>query len=266
MTSERNVSTEFAARAVRAGSVPGTTIKGLAVPTTGFVGSTAAFVPVVDPHHRVLDPAAIRRELPAVPTRVRWYLRVTTFDRNSPKELATTRLNAAGLRAAERALLAQSPGGSSHLGPALRTVEGTGFAGRRLLIVLSDLELFDPDVDQVLDELHTSSADAVLALIFRSPPPAAIAGTRVQIMRVDPETSTPADIARRVVEGACAIADEPAKPTGKVDVLIDVLDDESGSMRSGNDAFFLRHEAALIAVEHLAARRPVHAPHGRRSS
>src|SRR5206468_3084701 len=126
------------------------------------------------PRGRVLDRAAIRRQLPPTPPRVRWSLRITTFDLHSPKELAATRLDPAGLRAAERALLTQSPGGSSNLGPALHSVETTGFAGHRLLVVLSDLELYDPDVDRILRELIESTADAVLALVFRASPPPAL--------------------------------------------------------------------------------------------
>jgi hypothetical protein len=180
-------------------------------------------------------------------------LRVTTFDLNSPKELAVTRLDASGLRAAERALLSQSPGGSSNLGPALRSVEASGFAGPRLLVVLSDLELFDRDVARVLRDLIDSAADAVLAVVFRASPPRVLDATRVQVARVDPHTSVPADIARHIVDAACVVLRQRAQSLADDDVLIDVLDDESGSMWSGNDAFFLRHEAALIAVEHLAA-------------
>jgi hypothetical protein len=246
--------------------VPGVMIRSLAVPTTRFSGSVPAFVPVVVARGRVLDRAAIRRQLPAAPPQVRWSLRVTTFDLHSPKELATTRLDTPGLRAAERALLTQSPGGSSNLGPALRSVEAAGFAGHRLLVVLSDLELYDPDVGQVFAELIDSTADEVLALVFRASPPPALIDTRVQVARVDPHTSVPADIARHIVEAACVMLRQRVQPHATVDVLIDVLDDESGSMWSGNDAFCLRHEAALIAVEHLAARQSPRPRNGKSSS
>jgi len=184
---------------------------------------------------------------------VRWHLRLTTFDRQGPKELAVTRLDRRGLRAAECALLTPAPGGSSQLGPALRAVEAAGFNGGRILIVASDLELFDPDPPVVLRNLTRSSADAVLALAFRSQSPPTLAGAHVHVERIDPTTSTPADIARHIVNVARSTLDARPQPLKTEDVLIDILDDESGSMWSGNDALCLRHEAALIAIEHLAS-------------
>jgi hypothetical protein len=232
--------------------VPGITIGNLDVPTVWFTGAAISFDPAPVVPGRVLDRAAIRRQLPAPPARVRWHLRVSTFDLHSPKELPATRLDARGLRAAEHALLARSPGGSSHLGPSLRSVESSPFAGRRILIVLSDLELCDPNPAHVLAELIDSSADAVLTIVFRAPTPAELIGTRVHIAPIDPHASVPADIAANIVNMACVTLRQRPQPVRTEDVLIDLLDDESGSMWSGNDAFFLRHEAALIAVEHLA--------------
>ena len=234
--------------------VPGIPIRHLDVPTVVFTGTATPLQPAPVVHARVLDRAAIRRRLPVPPPRVRWHLRFSTFDLNSPKELPATRLDARGLRVAERALLARAPGGSSQLGPSLRTVESTPFAGRRILVVLSDLELYDPNPAEVLAELIDSSADTVLATVFRAPIPAALLGTRVQVASIDPHTSVPADVAARIVTAACNTFGQRPRPVRTEDVLIDLLDDESGSMWSGNDAFFLRHEAALIAVEHLATR------------
>jgi hypothetical protein len=173
---------------------------------------------------------------------------------DSPKELPVTRLDARGLKAAEGALLARAPGGSSQLGPALRSVESTPFAGRRILVVLSDFELYDPNPAEVLAELIDSSADTVVAIVFRAPRPAAFIGTRVYVASIDPHTSVPADVAAPIVTAACSAFGHRSQPVRTDDVLLDVIDDESGSMWSGNDAFFLRHEAALIAAEHLADR------------
>ncbi len=226
------------------------------IPTAWFSGAAPVFQPTVLTNARALDRGAIRRQLPVAPSRVKWHLRVSTFDLTSPKELVATRLDQRGLRSAERSLLARSPGGSSNLGPSLQYVESAGFDGRRLLVVLSDFELFDRNPAEVLDELVASSADTVLALVFRSSPPAALIDTRVRVARIDPETSVPAQIAQRIVEAASAALAQRQMPERNENALIDVLDDESGSMWSGNDAFFLRHEAALIAVEHLSARRP----------
>jgi hypothetical protein len=234
--------------------VPGIPIRPLDVPTVVFTGTPTPSQPAPVVHARVLDRAAIRRRLPVPPPRVRWHLRFSTFDLNSPKELPATRLDARGLRVAERALLARAPGGSSQLGPSLHRVESTPFAGRRILVALSDFELYDPNPHEVLAKLIDSSADSVLAIVFRAPTPAALIGTRVHVASIDPHTGVAADIAAHIVTTACNTFRQRAQPVRTEDVLIDLLDDESGSMWSGNDAFFLRHEAALIAVEHLAAR------------
>jgi hypothetical protein len=233
--------------------VRGITIDHVEIPTVRFRGGATRGESVAVTNARMLDRAAIRRQLPAPPSRLRWHLRLTTFDLNSPKELPTTRLDARGLRAAEHALLARSPGGSSHLGPALHSVESTPFAGRRILVVLSDFELYDPNPVDVLVKLIGSSADTVSTIVFRAPPPAALIGTRVDVTSIDPHTSVAADIATHIVTTACNTFRQRPQPVRTEHALLDLIDDESGSMWSGNDAFFLRHEAALIAVEHLVA-------------
>jgi hypothetical protein len=237
--------------------VPAVEIRNVVVPTTRFAGAAApSAMRVAPPRGRMLDRAAIRRQLPDPPTRVRWYVRITTFDLRGPKELPATRLDRRGLRAVEQALLVPAPGGSSQLGPALRATEAAVFAGRRLVVVLSDLELFDPHPLSVLHDLINTPADAVLALVFRAAPPTALAGTRVSVARIDPHTTKPAEIAQHILHLACSTLNPRPQPVPTDDVLIDILDDESGSMWSGNDALGLRHEAALIALEHLAASRP----------
>jgi hypothetical protein len=135
---------------------------------------------------------------------VRWHLRNTTFDCSGPVDQGTTKLDRNGLRSAERSLLAASPGGSSNLGPSLGAVEAAGFPGRRLLVVYSDFQLFDPDPERVLADLVTSTADAVLAVVFRSTVPPRLRGTRVRVLEVS-EGTTPADIARAVVDAALTL-------------------------------------------------------------
>lgn len=134
-----------------------------------------------------------------------WYARVTTFDQDSPLELPITRLNREGLAAAETALLARSPGGSSNLGPALTTVEASNFDGDRLLVVMSDFELYDADPRAVLANLIASKASAVLALVFRSTPPVQLLNTRVRVVHIDPTSTPPAEIARSIVDAAVSV-------------------------------------------------------------
>ena len=88
MTRNRDMSTAIAQRGVAAIGVPDVVIAGRLVPSASFSGRAAPFGHVAASPRRVLDGAAIRRTLPTPPRRVRWFLRITTFDLNSPKELA----------------------------------------------------------------------------------------------------------------------------------------------------------------------------------
>lgn len=133
----------------------------------------------------------------------RWHARLTTFDRNSPMELSTIALDRRGLATVERALLSSTPGGSSNLGPALRHTNQLPFDGRRLIVVQSDFELYDPEgVSVIIRELDASPADAILALVFTALPPPSFTGTRIAVVHVDPAIHTPTDIARHIVDFA----------------------------------------------------------------
>lgn len=150
---------------------------------------------------------ALEHLAPGGGRRGRWSARITSFDTGGPLELPATRLDRHGLRAAERVLLADHPGTSSVLGGALAAVEAAAFDGDRLLVVFSDFELYDPDPRRVVARLITSTAQVVLAVVFRSPPPPQFDGTRARVVLVE-ESSSPTDIARAVVEAA-AVLDAP---------------------------------------------------------
>ncbi len=142
-----------------------------------------------------------------------WHTRITSFDQNSSLELPLTRLDTAGRRAAQKALLSASPGGSSNLGPCLRSVEAQASQMPRLLVVLSDFELFDPDLPAVYDDLRTSSATHVLALVFSSSPPAELVATGVEVHRITPSGNPPADVARLITAAATKLATPVSSPT-----------------------------------------------------
>lgn len=138
-----------------------------------------------------------------------WSLRMRSFDSSSPLDMPVTRLDRNGVADARERLLIKPQGYSSELGPSLSATEADPHP-RRLLVVHSDFELFDPDVDGVLDELIGSNAVHVLALVYRSQPPARLANTRVEVRHIHPSTSEPADIARYIVDAANTTIDRAA--------------------------------------------------------
>lgn len=141
----------------------------------------------------------------------RWQVGISTFDEGSPNELALTRLDRKGLEAARRALLSSTSGGSSVLGPSLRSAEANlyRFPGPRLLVVLTDFELFDPNPHDVLVRLIDSSAQTVLAISLGNEPPDVLVRSRVRTARVI-ATDPPEILAQHVVEAARATA-SPSK-------------------------------------------------------
>jgi hypothetical protein len=161
-------------------------IRDLRVRSGWFAGASPSFESAAPDLPRVLDRASIRRSLPRGPhlAHGQLYARFTTFDPTSPMDLPVTRLDRRGLRVAEEKLLAGYPGGSSDLGPALRSSEQAGFDGRRLLVVMSDFEIFPEPPTQVIPQLVASNADDVLALVFRSPPPPALLHSGVRVAHI----------------------------------------------------------------------------------
>ena len=77
------------------------------------------------------------------------------------------------------------------------------FGGPRLLVVLTDFELFDPDRSGILTELINSSATEVLAVSLQNEPPTILTDSRVRTAQVLPDDA-PATLARRVVDAARA--------------------------------------------------------------
>ncbi|MFA9432000.1 hypothetical protein [Egicoccus sp. AB-alg2] len=97
----------------------------------------------------------------------RWSVQLASFDLDSAVELSPTPLTRRLLlRELCPRLLTRPDGGTSTLGPSLRAAETTANPGMRVLLVLSDFELFDPV--SIFDELEASTADLVVALVFNS--------------------------------------------------------------------------------------------------
>jgi hypothetical protein len=138
-------------------------------------------------------------------SRGQWHVRIFTFDGGSPIDLPLTRLDRKGLALVRQALMSESAGGSSRLGPSWRKAEATSsyFYGQRLVIIETDFELFDPLPELVLREVVNSSATAVLAMSLANEPPGVFTDTRVGTARVLAGDS-PADLANYIVDAACA--------------------------------------------------------------
>lgn len=136
----------------------------------------------------------------------RWYLRVQSFDSPSAFDLPVTRLDRRGLNTAREVLLRASAGGSSCLGPALHRAESDlgDFKGRpRLLVVLTDFELFDPVPAVTLAAVVCSSAREVLAVSLNNAPPITLRASRVRTAQVT-AGDQPAVLARHVTEAAAS--------------------------------------------------------------
>jgi len=135
----------------------------------------------------------------------RWHVQIATFDCPSVFDLPVTKLDRRGLKLAQQVLLSASPGGSSILGPSLRRAEaGIGqFPGNRLLVVLSDYELYDTDPQSSLAGLVNSAATEALAISLNNFPPAMLSGSRVRTARIAPGDD-PASLANHVIDAAHA--------------------------------------------------------------
>lgn len=118
--------------------------------------------------------------------RTPWYLEVISFDTSSPFDLGPVPLERKRRKELATHLLAKEAGGSSCLGPSLAIAEATTWRGPIARCVLSDFELFDADVPSVLHRFLLSPADVSMAVVFRSPVPAVLAGSDAVVHAVDP--------------------------------------------------------------------------------
>ena len=110
-------------------------------------------------------------------------------------------------------LLADIPGGSSNLGPALRSSEGSDDPTRpRLLVIATDMELFDPDPGAVARLITNNSATKTLLLVLNNPAPQFLDGTAVEAVQIQPNTS-PAAVAEIIVRAAQHVV-EASHPKG----------------------------------------------------
>jgi len=144
--------------------------------------------------------------LAAVDGHGHWYVWLTAFDSPSVLDLPTLQLNQRGLNQVRDVLLRENPGGSSVLGPSLERAElaASQFSGsRRVLVCLTDFELYDSDPISVIQRLATFPATEVLALSLRNDPPSLLARSGVSCAQVLP-TDDPAQLANYVIEAAHA--------------------------------------------------------------
>jgi hypothetical protein len=144
-----------------------------------------------------------------------WYFQCRTFDNGGTcLDIERVELTPSSLGKLRNGLLGPTYGGSSNLGLSLRASIGdaTGWKGKHLRVVLSDFELFDSSVPDVLEELASAPANVNLALVFRSPVPPTLDATRVQVHPVSSDTDSPEAVAmliRDAVNGICGIPKGP---------------------------------------------------------
>lgn len=123
------------------------------------------------------------------------------FDTPTSGDLAPTPMTKPNLPAIIRSLAIPPDGaGSSCLGPSFRAAQqliAQHPDHRPVLVALTDFELFDGDVDRLLDEFIDVPGD-VHAVVLRSTPPAKLAAApHVITTRID-YTSQPGAVARAV--------------------------------------------------------------------
>jgi hypothetical protein len=143
-----------------------------------------------------------------------WFFQCRTFDNGgSCLDLPLTEVAPTTLSRLRRALLGQTYGGSSNLGPALNASisSAQGWTGRHVRVVLSDFELFDSSVATVLESFATAPADLNLALVFRSPVPSMLDSTRIRVHHVNPDTDSPETVAMLIRDAVSAVCGPPPR-------------------------------------------------------
>lgn len=142
-----------------------------------------------------------------------WWVRLSSFDTPSSFDLELTRLDRNGLARARKALLSTSPGGSSVLGPSLDRAEQAAAQSTmpRVLVCLTDFELFDQSPQDTLASLIDSTAQVVLAVSLTNEPPRQLVESRVRTAQIRGGDS-PAMLANCVID-AVTVCEGVAPPT-----------------------------------------------------
>jgi hypothetical protein len=135
-----------------------------------------------------------------------WSFSYTVFDHLAPAELEATKLNRRGVSQAEAVLMTPPTGSTSSLARALADAERAAPRNTdRLLMVMSDFELIEPDVSGVLRQFINSSADHKVALVLRSQPPEQLLDSDVDVIHVDPAVDPPEQVAHHLINAASAL-------------------------------------------------------------
>lgn len=153
------------------------------------------------------DPTGTRHEAALIAiehiaaTTKQFDVRVMSFDRNSPVDLPWTRYTRRHRQRFIDTLLAHPNGGSSCLDGALRETE-RDLGSAEAVLVMSDFELLDRDPTATLARLVMLPTSSVTAMVFTSPPPPQLDDSGVTVVRVDPTTTSPTEIAAAIVRSA----------------------------------------------------------------
>jgi Mg-chelatase subunit ChlD len=165
--------------------------------------------------HRI-EACLIALEIMAPTNKGRLGVQVISFDVVAPFHLGPTKLDKSGLKLAEEVLMSKSNGGSSNLLPSLAHANRTwgskeGWAAeQRLVVVLSDFELYDRDVTSVL-HLFNETEDRVLAVVFSQFKPPDLNPDHGSVVLIDAARDQPHKIAGAIVDAANDLAvDDPS--------------------------------------------------------
>lgn len=140
-----------------------------------------------------------------------WSFRVVGF-RPSSIDLDTN-LDRAGLKKATQVLLSPATGSSSLLGPALHDAIARRSNRPTLLVLATDFELFDANVDQLYTQYLSSSFEERLALGLGAPSPAQLNTDRSVAVSVQPGVDTPADVVQHIISAADRLVERANPPT-----------------------------------------------------
>ena len=129
--------------------------------------------------------------------RSNWYFQCRTFDDGGTcLDIERVKIDVPMVAAMRGALLGQTYGGSSNLGPALSSSirSAAGWYGSHVRIVMSDFELFDASVDAVLASFAAAPADVNVGIVFRATPPPGLDPALVLVRSVS-QDDAPASVA-----------------------------------------------------------------------
>jgi Mg-chelatase subunit ChlD len=167
-----------------------------------------------------IEACLIALEILASVNKDRLRVHVISFDVVPPFKLDPVKLDKKGLQLVEGVLMSKSSGGSSNLLPALTEANrhwnpnDEWPAKKRLVVVLSDFELLDANVQGVFDMLNDTD-NSVLAVSFSRQQPAGLDPKSGGTVMVDVVNDQPHKIAGAIIDAANQFVGKPGSASPK---------------------------------------------------